>query len=110
MSRLTPKLRADLAYVIRTFDSAIASERVRWGDRSAEHLAAIGVEVESAVGLRALHALVDRGLLTMNARAVSHKIDRRGAYGRRIGGTRTIHSAALYFVPTEAGRAAVQKG
>lgn len=107
--KLTEPQRIALASIIVRYDAFVARELARWGKESADRVAASGIEITD-VPQRTLHALVDRGLLVMSSREGYYKKDRRGAYGRRIGGTKSGTFINLFFVPTSIGRSVVERG
>ncbi len=98
---------AALRLFIAAYDSAVRNEEVRWGAASARHIASQGIELEAVLGIGAstVGALYRRGLIKLASAEDEQKIDRKGAWGWRLGGTRTHRFTVLFATPTELGRA-----
>ena len=101
---------AALRSIVKRYDAAVQNERTRWGAESARRVAARGVEaVDLRYGAvrydyRTWHALEKRGLLQLGYVEGQVKRDRRGAYGKRIGGTHAYDTVETFAIPTELGR------
>jgi hypothetical protein len=100
-----------LRRIVAEYDVAAQQERQRWGERSAASLAAKGIDVAGlSRDYRTVHALVDRGALTMTAepRTFGETL-RKGSWGHRLGGTKQHRYVQIVVVPTERGRKVIEE-
>jgi hypothetical protein len=98
---------AAIRAIVEAYDTAIAGERARWGEASAASVAAHGIDPALIVkSYRTLHALEDRGMITRKSqtRVFGERL-RKGAWGRRLGGTVTDRYSQHMVVPTPIARA-----
>lgn len=93
---------AALRTIIDRYDRAVREERSRWGDESASFVAAKGVEISGIH--RTLHALKTRGWIQLQYGEARGERLRRGAFGRRIGGTHKYSDTIFFVAPTSSGR------
>ena len=101
--KLSATQRDTLRTVVERYDRAVQGERARWGDESASFVANKGVEI-SGVDYRTLHTLENQGLIHLKYGKALGESLRKGAFGRRIGGTRKWTDTIFFAAPTQLGR------
>ncbi len=104
VKKLSDAQRRALRVIVDRYDRAVRDERARWGEESAQRIVANGVDVPG-FGYRTLHALADRGLVTIKTHEGRGEELRKGAFGRLVGGTRKYHYTVFFAAPTDLGRA-----
>jgi hypothetical protein len=107
MRRLTAVQRAALRAIVAEYDRAVAFERVRWGDKSADVVAARGICADSIALQSTVMALESRGLVQIRRHDVRGEKLRKGAFGKFLGGTKTWTETSFSAAPTDTGRALV---
>lgn len=99
-TQLSPAMRVALRAIVRAFDAANAKEKARWG----KALADINVLDAGNINPRTFRALADAGLILFSTKTHTAAHLRRGAYGRRLGGTRSEFVVNVFVAPTDSGR------
>lgn len=105
-SDLSPAQETALRTAAKEFIDSVAFERKRWGEESAKSLASKGVDLATyRIRFKTLHALEKKGYVRLHTRSFTSETDRRGAYGRRLGGTKTRQHVQIRVALTEKGLA-----
>jgi hypothetical protein len=101
MKTLSTAQLAALAAIVAQFDAENARNVALWGKSLAGRIAVDGLGLNP----RTVRALADTPYIDWQAVTHTGSVLRRGAYGRWIGGAKTVRVVSTYARPTDAGRA-----